>query len=492
MFIFGFLLSLLTSIVGVQSTDIYTYEAPILNIVIGECITLNALVYFPHNKSAIITWKKDMKVIEHNTERMKISADRKSMYISSLRREDHAYYQVVLKDPQTRITEVTDIWLNIIECRKNQKEETPSSPTACSSLCVDKCTDDWQYISGTSSKCCQYFDKPKSWSDASESCQSIGGELATINTRQENEFLGDMLQTAAGGWIGLNDRNDENTYIWNFKSSKRPSFYTWGAGEPSNYNRACNIENCVAMKMSNSDWLDIVCESFNSYVCEVSSAYNGTDQSEWRCAGSKCFKYYHNQLVWKDALTRCKQIHSSANLASIASDGENNLVRSLLLSENAWIGLNDLWEAGLYCWNDCKGSTNEASYTNWGSGEPNDKFTQPLAPECLGEDCIQLKKFGGNVTWQDLGCETKLPYICEKIRNRSFSTGAYVAMIIGGLILFSIIIGVFHAAYEKHKRTAVKDIIKAAYQEDISMRERSRQMTFRDMANSFMSHSKAD
>lgn len=36
------------------------------------------------------------------------------MYISSLRREDHAYYQVVLKDPQTRITEVTDIWLNII------------------------------------------------------------------------------------------------------------------------------------------------------------------------------------------------------------------------------------------------------------------------------------------------------------------------------------------------------------------------------------------
>lgn len=65
-------------------------------------------------------------------------------------------------------------------------------------------------------------------------------------------------------------------------------------------------------------------------------------------------------------------------------------------------------------------------------------------------------------------------------------------MIIGGLILFSIIIGVFHAAYEKHKRTAVKDIIKAAYQEDISMRERSRQMTFRDMANSFMSHSKVD
>jgi len=44
-------------------------------------------------------------------------------------------------------------------------------------------------------------------------------------------------------------------------------------------------------------------------------------------------------------------------------------------------------------------------------------------------------------------------------------------MVIGCLIFVATTIGVIQAAYEKHKRTAVKDIIKAAYQQDISMRD---------------------
>ena len=84
-----------------------------------------------------------------------------------------------------------------------------------------------------------------------------------------------MLQTAAGGWIGLNDRKKEADYIWNFKSTASPSFYTWGDGEPNNYNKQCNIENCVTMKKFNGKWIDLVCGSFQAYVCEVSSNYNG-------------------------------------------------------------------------------------------------------------------------------------------------------------------------------------------------------------------------
>ena len=70
------------------------------------------------------------------------------------------------------------------------------------------------------------------------------------------------------------------------------------------------------------------------------------------------------------------------------------------------------------------------------------------------------------------------------ILDRSFSTGAYVGMIIGALIFISIIVGIIHAACEKHKRTAVKDIIKAAYEEDITMRENH--LTFRQAAKKIM------
>ena len=50
-------------------------------------------------------------------------------------------------------------------------------------------------------------------------------------------------------------------------------------------------------------------------------------------------------------------------------------------------------------------------------------------------------------------------------------------MVIGSIIFMAIIAGVIHAAYQKHKRTAVKDIIKAAYKEDIAQREKERNIS---------------
>lgn len=78
----------------------------------------------------------------------------------------------------------------------------------------------------------------------------------------------------------------------------------------------------------------------------------GTDKLNWNCVQTKCYKYFHDALVWKDALARCQQIHASSSLAVINSDGENDIVQSILLSDNAWIGLNDLWEAGIF-WMCC-------------------------------------------------------------------------------------------------------------------------------------------
>ena len=73
--------------------------------------------------------------------------------------------------------------------------------------------------------------------------------------------------------------------------------------------------------------------------------------------------------------------------------------------------------SGLYTWNIYKEPSSKTSFINWDSGEPNDKFYQPFFGGCPGEDCVQIKKVAESVTWQDLGCETNLPYICEKIRG---------------------------------------------------------------------------
>ena len=83
-----------------------------------------------------------------------------------------------------------------------------------------------------------------------------------------------MLETATGAWIGLNDRESESRYVWNFQKYLTQSYFPWGKGEPSNYNGNCNIENCVVIK-SSGQWNDVICDSFNPYVCQVSSIYNG-------------------------------------------------------------------------------------------------------------------------------------------------------------------------------------------------------------------------
>lgn len=68
-------------------------------------------------------------------------------------------------------------------------------------------------------------------------------------------------------------------------------------------------------------------------------------------------------------------------------------------------------------------------------------------------------------------------------------------MVIGSFVLLSMIFGILHAAFQRHKRTAVKDIIKAAYKEDIKMRDdknskiplpRLEKLSFRSAARLFI------
>ena len=54
---------------------------------------------------------------------------------------------------------------------------------------IDKCPEEWVYVEGSASKCFRYFSKRETWSIASEKCQEIGGELATIDTKADNEYI---------------------------------------------------------------------------------------------------------------------------------------------------------------------------------------------------------------------------------------------------------------------------------------------------------------
>ena len=62
--------------------------------------------------------------------------------------------------------------------------------------------------------------------------------------------------------------------MWNNDEDKKASYFAWANNEPSNTNGKCNIENCVEMKYPSLKWNDMVCNGYNSYVCQLSRDNN--------------------------------------------------------------------------------------------------------------------------------------------------------------------------------------------------------------------------
>ena len=81
--------------------------------------------------------------------------------------------------------------------------------------------------------------------------------------------MSSLLESGEGAWIGLNDRRTESEYIWNNDQNDKAHNIPWVDNEPSNTNGKCNIENCVEMKFLNLKLNDMVCNGYNSYVCQL-------------------------------------------------------------------------------------------------------------------------------------------------------------------------------------------------------------------------------
>src|SRR3954471_4996661 len=108
---------------------------------------------------------------------------------------------------------------------------------------------------------------------------------------------------------------------------------------------------------------------------------------------STCSLYFINPKYMSGPAAQAYAQTFGANLISIQSLKENDDLKAALVnqcygSEVVWIGLSDELNEGTFVWYD--GSP--VTYTNWGSGEPNNSGD---------EDCTQIF---ANGTWNDLNC----------------------------------------------------------------------------------------
>ncbi|XP_067337212.1 hepatic lectin-like [Channa argus] len=142
-----------------------------------------------------------------------------------------------------------------------------------------KCERCWELHGGK----CYYFSlNASSWQQSRDDCESRGGDLVKIDSREEQKFLDEtvrnkMMHGRDSFWIGLTDSVEEDKWVWVDGSPLSTSLTFWSPGQPTNWaGQNPNEEDCVMMGekrevLDLSRWHDRPCDIELRRICEKSA-----------------------------------------------------------------------------------------------------------------------------------------------------------------------------------------------------------------------------
>ena len=109
---------------------------------------------------------------------------------------------------------------------------------------------------------------PINWLDAQSSCAIWGGDLTSITTERENNYLNTLITSSVGNcWIGLNDRDVEGMYTWIDETAV--SYTNWTSTPSHDTNSSCiQINNT-----GNGIWESVSCDlTLTTFLCKRNSS----------------------------------------------------------------------------------------------------------------------------------------------------------------------------------------------------------------------------
>ena len=98
--------------------------------------------------------------------------------------------------------------------------------------------------------CYKYFqDQLRGYSEAKAQCETFGASLATIHSKEENDYLWSLFsQSGHNVWVGGNDEAVDGSWVWE-DGMAWGGFTLWDSVEPN----GGSSENCLEIqrKMAN-------------------------------------------------------------------------------------------------------------------------------------------------------------------------------------------------------------------------------------------------
>ncbi|XP_044191213.1 asialoglycoprotein receptor 1-like isoform X1 [Thunnus albacares] len=190
-------------------------------------------------------------------------------------------YQTLEERHQTLTAKYKDLEKNFTETlsRKVVPPSCPQPPEIKPNDSCPKCDKDWEQHGG---KCYYFSITTSSWEESRRYCQSHGGDLVKIDSRDEQIFLtkelSDKMNDAEDKfWIGLTDSKKEGKWFWVDDSPLNTSLSFWREDEPDNWEGEKREnpegEDCVRMgeKGGPEDlncWSDKSCDEPQRIICE--------------------------------------------------------------------------------------------------------------------------------------------------------------------------------------------------------------------------------
>ncbi|XP_039524868.1 C-type lectin 1-like isoform X2 [Pimephales promelas] len=99
-----------------------------------------------------------------------------------------------------------------------------------------------------------------SWSEAQAFCREHYTDLATVDDKEDNDNLLNVMANVSSAWIGLHRTSSASPLIWSDQSGS--TFSDWAAGQPNNY---AGIQWCVNILYNK--WSDQECFIKVPFVC---------------------------------------------------------------------------------------------------------------------------------------------------------------------------------------------------------------------------------
>ncbi|XP_078607783.1 uncharacterized protein LOC144879831 isoform X2 [Branchiostoma floridae x Branchiostoma japonicum] len=302
------------------------------------------------------------------------------------------------------------------------------------------CEDGWHQLGST---CFKVFETPSTHAAAQSTCEDAGmyGRLAIDKNPATHDFLSRLVSARDRcDIIGLDDIREEGVWRHGDGTLASPPFEPW---KPGTWNS--NKKDCVGI--DNGEWVPVDCNEENYFICELpliepttpapptspcdsdpcqnggTCHATGDDQYFCGCAGlfqgtnceilncptgyvafnNKCYFISTTAKTFDDAATDC-DARNRAKLACVRDLATHNWLKSRILRQHYWIGLNDRQTEGTFVYSD-----GEELGRDSGTFRP---FFNGHGWNNQGNDCVYMNRGRGH-SWVVWLCSRRMRYICQ-------------------------------------------------------------------------------